>query len=228
MVLLVGQSANNPTADQQAVLARLKAVRQQPAFRNLKIGMMHWDRPNEARYAQRYLGVQSSQLPCLVLAQVNAKGQPVRSLYSIPRVTRNQLDQVEAMAQAWARANGQVVSGNSDRIMLGQLLSVNGSLRSPNGVYVLTLQGDGNLVIARQGAPIWSSDTQGQGGTRLGLSDDGALRLVTGDGRPVWQAPGTGGKGLFYFQMQDDGNAVVYRQDPGGPVPVWSSASAGR
>lgn len=227
MVLLIGQSAANPTPDQDAVLARLKSLRQQPAFRQLKIGMMHFDRPAEAKFATQVLGVDSSQLPCLCLVQLDSKlKRPVKKLYAMPRITRAQLEQVEQMAQVWAQtASKQFPQAGKDRILGGQTLPLNGTLTSHNGLYTLGLQSDGNLVITRRDSrtPVWSSDTDNDGGNALTLGNDGILRLMAGDGRVVWQSQGGGVLASYYFQMQDDGNAVVYRQDAHGFSFIWAT-----
>jgi len=233
MVLLVGSSANNPTPDQQAVLARLKALRSQPAFRQLKIGTMHFDRQAEARFAKQVLGIDASQLPCLCLVQLDSQQKrPIKKLYAMPNITRNQLEQVEQMAQVWSQTASQHLPRvGKDRILGGQSLPLNGSLVSVNGLYALALQSDGNLVITRrspQPAPIWSSDTPNQGVSRMTLGNDGILRLYGQDNRVVWQSSGGGGLASYYFQIQDDGNAVIYRQEPQGFIYVWATQTTQR
>lgn len=231
MVLLIGSSTSSPTPDQQAALARLKALRQQQAFRQLKIGTMHFDRPAEARFAQQVLGVDRSQLPCLCLVQLDSQMQrPVRKLYSIPRVTRQQLEQVEAMGRMWAQSAGGVSLPQTarNRMMPGQTIQVGGSISSLNGQYTFALQADGNLVVSRQGRPLWGSDTNGQGGVLLSLGPDGVLRLTAPNGQVVWQTRSSGSPGNYFFEMQDDGNAVLYLQEAGRTVFVWSTETPGR
>lgn len=231
MVLLIGASTNNPTVDQQAALARLKALRQQQAFRQLKIGTMHFDRPAEARFAAQVLGVDRSQLPCLCLVQLDSQLQrPVRKLYSIPRVTRQQLEQVEAMGRMWAQSAGglSLPPTARNRLVPGQTLQVGGSLTSLNGQYAIVLQGDGNLVLSRHGSPMWGSQTNGQGGVLLSMGPDGILRLTAPNGQVVWQTRSSGSPGNYFFEMQDDGNAVIYLQEPGRTVFVWSTETPGR
>ncbi|MBX3169953.1 MAG: hypothetical protein KF760_21290 [Candidatus Eremiobacteraeota bacterium] len=231
MVLLIGSSTNHPTPDQQAALARLKALRQQQTFRQLKIGTMHFDRPAEARFATQVLGVDRSQLPCLCLVQLDSQLQrPVRKLYSIPRVTRQQLEQVEAMGRMWAQSAGglSLPPTARNRLLPGQTLQVGGSVTSLNGQYVFALQGDGNLVLSRYGNPLWSSQTNGQGGVLLSMGPDGILRLTAPNGQMVWQTRSSGSPGNYFFEMQDDGNAVIYLQEPGRTVFVWSTETPGR
>ena len=226
MVLLIGASANKPSADQQAVLARLKALRQQPAFRQLKIGTMHYDRPTEARFAAQVLGVERSQLPCLCLVQLdNQLQRPVRKLYAMPRITRQQLEQVEAMGRMWAQSAGglSLPQMARNRLIPGQPLVLGGSFSSLNGQYTFALQVDGNIVLARNGNPLWASQTNGQGGHVLMLGTDGILRLNAPNGQVVWQTRSSGSPGNYFLEMQDDGNAVIYLQEPGRTVFIWST-----
>ena len=231
MVLLIGASAGNPTPDQQAVLARLKALRQQQSFRQLKIGTMHFDRPAEARFATQVLGVDRSQLPCLCLVQLDSQLQrPVRKLYSIPRVTRQQLEQVESMGKLGAQSSGSwsLPQLARNRLIPGQTLQAGGSITSLNGRYTFALQSDGNLVLSRHGTPLWGSQTNGQGGVLLTMGPDGILRLTAPNGQLVWQTRSSGSPGNYFFEMQDDGNAVVYLQEPGRTVFIWSTETPGR
>lgn len=231
MILLIGASTNNPTPDQQAALARLKALRGQQAFRQLKIGTMHFDRPAEARFATQVLGVDRAQLPCLCLVQLDSKLQrPVRKLYAIPRVTRQQLEQVETMGRMWAQSAGgmSLPPTARNRLTPGQTLQIGGSVTSLNGQYTFALQGDGNLVLSRQGNPLWGSQTNGQGGVLLSMGPDGILRLTAPNGQVVWQTRSSGSPGNYFFEMQDDGNAVIYLQEPGRTVFVWSTETPGR
>jgi hypothetical protein len=67
---------------------------------------------------------------------------------------------------------------------------------SPNGAYTLTLQPDGNLVLAERGTPVWSAMTQG---TYAGIKKDAGKALVA-----------TQGYNNFNAMMQPDGNFVLY------------------
>jgi hypothetical protein len=228
MVMLIGASASRPTADQQAVLERLKQLRAQPNFKALKIGLMHFDRPSEAKLARTVLGIDSSQLPCLCLVQLDQQGRkPVRNLYSIARVNRSHLNQVESMGQQWLSLAG-VASGPRSILRKGETFSFKDPMRSPNGAYSLALQPDGNVVLYQGNRALWSTNTVGAGGVRFGLSHDGLLRLLANDGRTVWQNGPQGGDGNYSFSLQDDGNMVVYLNNGGSATPVWSSNTAGR
>ncbi len=235
MILLIGASATYPTADQQAVLERLKQLRQQPAFQPLKIATMHYDRPKEAQFARKVLGVQADQLPCLCLVQLDSKGQkPVRKLYAIPKVTRHQLDQVEVIGRQWAQQAGLQVSNliAQDVLRSGQNLMVGSALQSANKQYSFSVQGDGNLVLYRINVspwvPLWHSKTSGSGGSNLVLGTDGVLRLLAANGSVVWSTQRGGGPGSYHLAMQSDGNLVLYKDDPRGNIAIWATETMGR
>lgn len=230
MILLIGASAQKTDPDQAAVLAQLKALRQQPAFKQLKIGTMHFDRPAEARFATQVLGVDRGQLPCLCLVQLDSKLQrPLRKLYSMPRITRKQLDLVESMGKVWNQTAGLsafAATVLSRRLVPGQSLKINQSVNSTNGRYHFVLQDDGNVVLYNQDRSIWASETSGRGGTLLRFTDRGLLQLCNPGGEVIWQTPGAGSKGNYFFEMQEDGNAVIYMNNPGQQRPVWATETA--
>jgi peptidoglycan-N-acetylglucosamine deacetylase len=105
---------------------------------------------------------------------------------------------------------------------------------------VLTMQEDGNLVAyAPDGRPVWFTGTRGSGATRLVMQSDGNAVLYRSDGRAVWAtntvfagdtlssgqrlSSGHGlvsGTGAYRFDMQGDGNLVLYGP-PGGAL--WAS-----
>lgn len=254
MVLVVGASASQPDPDQQAVVARLQQLRQDPAWRNLQMGTMHFDRPREAAHAQNTLGVRREDLPALVLAQIDDQQTPVRKLYAIPRVTRNTLDQVDAMAQQWSFRSGSSGASNGGmppnnfppahtppvtpppqggrntyQMANGSSLGINNALSTPDRKFSLGLQPDGNLVLHRTDRqpylPLWSSDTAGKGATSVTLGSDGILRMTDNRGNVVWQSHQNGNYGRYVFQIQQDGNAVIYRQDSVGTDPVWNTGT---
>ena len=92
----------------------------------------------------------------------------------------------------------------------GWVLTARQAIYSPNGQYQLIMQGDGNLVEYGQGGEvIWDSVTWQPGPLcdhagrwqprRLQLRRDGA-----------WDS-GTYGNAGASFQLQDNGNAVIYQ-----------------
>ncbi|MGU7813833.1 protease pro-enzyme activation domain-containing protein [Burkholderia sp. AW49-1] len=103
----------------------------------------------------------------------------------------------------------------------GVVLSSGQSLTSGNGINVLVMQGDGNLVLLRQGAPVWNSGTFGHSGAFAVMQTDGNLVVYGADGAPLWNS-GTGGDPGAATYVQDDGNVVIYTQRPS-----WSTNTAG-
>lgn len=104
-----------------------------------------------------------------------------------------------------------------DTLTEGQKLGKGDSLTSNNGAYTLTLQDDGNLVLASRGAPVWATSTNGQDVVRAEVQTDGNFVLYTPD-KPVWHTD-TKGKKNVKLVLQDDRNLVLYAADG----PAWSS-----
>jgi nucleoid-associated protein YgaU len=105
----------------------------------------------------------------------------------------------------------------SDRLMKGEKLERGQSLTSRNGAYTLTLQDDGNLVIAAGSEAVWATDTNGQDAERLDVQEDGNCVLYTSD-KPIWHTDTKGAKDVRLL-LQDDRNLVLYGFDG----PAWSS-----
>ncbi|WP_328356804.1 LysM peptidoglycan-binding domain-containing protein [Mycobacterium sp. NBC_00419] len=104
-----------------------------------------------------------------------------------------------------------------DTLTEGQQLGKGDSLTSPNGAYTLTLQEDGNLVLAARGESVWATGTNGQDIVRAEVQTDGNFVLYTAD-KPVWHTD-TKGKKSVKLVVQDDRNVVLYAADG----PAWSS-----
>src|ERR1700743_1015119 len=104
-----------------------------------------------------------------------------------------------------------------DTLTEGQKLVKGESLTSSNGAYTLTLQDDGNLVLASRGHAIWSSGTNGEDVVRAEVQSDGNFVLYTGD-KPVWHTD-TKGKKDVRLVLQDDRNLVLYS----GDGAAWST-----
>jgi LysM repeat protein len=105
----------------------------------------------------------------------------------------------------------------SDTLTEGQKLVRGESLVSNNGAYSLTLQDDGNLVLATWGKQLWSTSTDGQDVVRAEVQSDGNFVLYTAD-KPVWHTD-TKGKKRVKLVIQDDRNLVLYAADG----PAWST-----
>ncbi|MCB0942990.1 MAG: LysM peptidoglycan-binding domain-containing protein [Mycobacterium sp.] len=104
-----------------------------------------------------------------------------------------------------------------DTLTAGQKLGQGDSITSNNGAYTLTLQEDGNLVLAARGEAVWASGTNGQGGDRAEVQTDGNFVLYAGS-KPIWHSD-TKGKKEPKLVIQDDRNVVLYAADG----PAWST-----
>jgi nucleoid-associated protein YgaU len=98
-----------------------------------------------------------------------------------------------------------------DTLTVGQKLVRRDSLTSKNGAYTLTLQDDGNLVLASRGQPLWTTGTNGQDVVRAEVQRDGNFVVYTAD-KPVWHSD-TKGKKDAKLVLQDDRNLVLYAAD---------------
>jgi nucleoid-associated protein YgaU len=96
----------------------------------------------------------------------------------------------------------------ADTLTEGQKLEKGGSLTSNNGAYTLTLQDDGNLVLAARGQAVWATGTSGQNAERLEVQTDGNCVLYTPD-KPIWHTDTKGAKDVKLV-LQDDRNLVLY------------------
>lgn len=97
------------------------------------------------------------------------------------------------------------------------------SRSSSNGIYKLSVESDGNIVITKNGAKIWEARTGGKNVSTLKMQKDGNLVAYTASEQAVW-ATGSHGKGnsSCVLVMQDDGNLVIYKD---GDNPIWSSGT---
>jgi LysM repeat protein len=113
------------------------------------------------------------------------------------------------------RSNGCAKYG----LAKGEQLQKGDSLTSSNGAYTLTLQDDGNLVLAARVEAVWSTGTNGQDVVRAEVQEDGNFVLYTPD-KPVWNTATTGKQDVRLL-LQDDRNLVLYAF--GGAA--WSSGT---
>jgi hypothetical protein len=103
----------------------------------------------------------------------------------------------------------QGVLGPNESLLRGR------SMLSPGGYYRLSLQDDGNLVVARiaDGFGVWASHTNGLAVSEAIMQSDGNFVLKDYAGRGVW-ATGTNGQVGCSLIVQDDGNLVVSSHGP--------------
>ena len=102
----------------------------------------------------------------------------------------------------------------------GANLAQGGTIISPNHVYLLTMQNDGNLVLtyAYNGGYVWDTHSTGSGGASFNaaMQTDGNFVIYChGNGhvcnayRPIYSTC-THGYNYSHLEVQDDGNVVVY------------------
>lgn len=103
----------------------------------------------------------------------------------------------------------------------GATLGSGQSLASGNGANMLVMQGDGNLVLLRQGVPQWSSGTYSHPGAYATMQTDGNLVVYSPAGVPLWYSGTNGHPGATTY-IQDDGNLVIYAQ-----APRWNTSTSG-
>ena len=101
-----------------------------------------------------------------------------------------------------------------DTLNPGDTLTLGGQLDSGSGVFLLTLQADGNLVVSAPPltVPIWASNTSGQDVVSAIMQTSGAFQLLNSAGTPVFSVP-TQPVASSFLVVQDDGNLCIYNQD---------------
>ena len=140
----------------------------------------------------------------MLLRTLDAVGPRLRFLNSIAFEPRR--------ADA-SRARRNVVGRNRhgrQTYRTGEKLERGQSLTSNNGAYTLTLQDDGNLVLAARGQAVWATGTNGQDVVRPEVQTDGNFVLYTSD-KPVWHTDTKGAKDVRLV-LQDDRNVVSVRR----------------
>lgn len=95
----------------------------------------------------------------------------------------------------------------SSLLTSGQYLKPGQYRRSPNGIYTLIMQTDGNAVLYKGRTALWASVTNRKASTLI-MQRDGNLVVISGR-TPVW-ASNTGGSTGAYLAVQSDSNLVIY------------------
>ena len=111
-----------------------------------------------------------------------------------------------------------------------QTLNQNSSLWSPNRMYELRMQDDGNLVLYRAGQAnavwnAWESNWKFPGDhpkeAAVKMQNDGNL-VIYSHGRPMWESDSHNAETNTYsLTLQDDGNLVI--TDSG--TPIWENGA---
>jgi hypothetical protein len=103
-------------------------------------------------------------------------------------------------ATEWAAAAG-------DRLRPTEALFPGAALTARTRPLALTLQPDGDLVLARAGIPVWASGTSGRAVTSAVMQEDGDL-VLHGPAGAVWSS-GTGDTPGARLVLQEDGTAAI-------------------
>jgi hypothetical protein len=103
---------------------------------------------------------------------------------------------------------------------VGNIFGTNGVMYSANGDYMLTMQGDGNLVLYGPHGPLWATATKGSNNYFV-FQTDGNIVLYTDYNHPLW-ATGSQGRGGSFLILQNDGNFVIYTPQN---QPIWASGT---
>jgi hypothetical protein len=106
--------------------------------------------------------------------------------------------------------------GSSSSLTPGQALLTNQTLVSPNGIYELNMQSDGNLVLyyyTGHGGwrAYWGTGTGGKGPSFVDMQGDGNLVVYKNTGGYTWDSGTYAGYGPATLDMQTDGNLVIYQ-----------------
>ncbi|KAB8225526.1 bulb-type lectin domain-containing protein [Aspergillus novoparasiticus] len=111
----------------------------------------------------------------------------------------------------------------SDTLLNGQWLEPGHSLKSKNGGYEFSMQGDGKVALYSYGRCIYQNTPEQRSDIRgLHMQNDGNLCLYTKNNELIWQTDTASPKGdhTVWCVMQDDGNFVLYKN---GDIPIWAS-----
>ncbi|KAF4406879.1 MULTISPECIES: hypothetical protein [Streptomyces] len=142
-----------------------------------------------------------------------ALGGTATAVAAAPAAPAQQSASAEGAEGARIMANGDFARGTT--------ICKNMALTSGNGRTVLRLQEDGNLVVYRDGRPVWQAPNAWSRGNCAVFQNDGNFVLYDAGGNPVW-ASGTWRQGQT-LSVQDDGNVVIY--DARGRA-VWHTNTA--
>lgn len=109
-----------------------------------------------------------------------------------------------------------------NQILFSAKLYPGQQLETPDRLYRMVLQGDGNLVIySKNTGALWSSKTAGKSVAYLAMQSDGNLVLYDPQSKPLWHTH-TNGRHDSRLVMQSDGNLVVYDQQN---RPIWHTGT---
>jgi hypothetical protein len=121
-------------------------------------------------------------------------------------------------AQAWSE---YLCFTSSSTPHWWEQIDIGDQIWSANGMYMLTMQTDGNLVFYGPNGPIWDSGTQGGSSSRfvvMGESGDLTMYDFNAGGR-IWSL-GEDSRPHYgtCLKVQDDGKLVIYDSNFGVPL----------
>ena len=110
-----------------------------------------------------------------------------------------------------------------DYICPGDIIRAGAHIYSQNGVFMLTIQGDGNVVIYGPGGVVWATGTSASGAYLTLQANDGNLVVYDQNGNGQW-ASNEFTCCNVYFMFWNDGNLVKYTTPD--MTYLWQSGSA--
>ncbi|GHB68564.1 hypothetical protein GCM10010377_69280 [Streptomyces viridiviolaceus] len=135
------------------------------------------------------------------------------------RTTTTEGTAPEGAAPAAEQGEGAATAEGSTVVQATRVLGLGESIESDRAR--LTLQDDGNLVVADENGTVrWSSHTTGMGHKAV-FQADGHLVVYTQDDRTAWSS-GTAGHDGAELVLQEDGDVVIQKDD----VVLWLSGTA--
>ncbi len=128
--------------------------------------------------------------------------------------------------------NGQALwntGTTSSSLAPGDSLSASQYLNSPNRLYQLAMQGDGNFVLYTGQRALWQTKTYPNPGARVIMQTDGNLVVYNASGGALW-ASGTAGHAGASLFVQNDGNVVIYGSTGQAlwNTGTWNTTTTGR
>jgi hypothetical protein len=101
----------------------------------------------------------------------------------------------------------------------GASLLTGEQLISPNGLYSLDMQRDGNLVEYSAGLALWWTGTSGHAGSYLRLEANGRALVLSSTASVLWSSGKTGSGGAVTLHLENNGDLVVGV----GSSTIWSN-----
>lgn len=140
MVLVIGPTSNPVNPDEADAVQRLNQLRRQNGLEAMQLGTMHFDQPDQAKFAKERLGVQRKDLVAVVLVELDNRNLPKRNLYSIPRVTADKLDSLQGTVTRWAQMAGVPLRPRNDfeELPTGEQMTSEGILNTARVLENLT------------------------------------------------------------------------------------------